>query len=82
MAISSVVCLQYIFEEVKKAKVPGIVHHLFWEVTKHMIFLSLTSDNNYHLHKIVCVEGDFLKIFIRIKIIQLTQMKQFLFCLF
>ena len=42
--MTTVLCLQYIFAEVKKEKVPGIIHYLFGK-GKHIFFLSLISDN-------------------------------------
>ena len=44
--MTAALCLQYIFAEVKKEKVPGIVHFLFVTWTKHMVFLSLIYDIN------------------------------------
>ena len=43
--MTTVLCLQYIFAELKKEKVPGIIHYLFEKGTEHMVFQSLISDN-------------------------------------
>ena len=62
--MTAVLCLQYIFAEVKKGGVPGSIHNLFVKRTKHMVFLSLSESYHRQSHtlSLPLVDGNLMNL--------------------